>query len=239
MKPNEFYDFFHSHSGEDYLKNCFTQNTANEVEFLLEVLNLNPGDKILDLGCGPGRHSIELAKKGFDVVGVDFSEVYLKTAKERAEDAGVNVEFICRDAREFIRMNYFDGAICICEGAFGLLERDNDNLRILRNIADSMEENALFVLTTLNGYAAIRSAPKENSEDNWFDPIHCTNSAVIDVAGKKYQGIERAYIVPELLKMHAAVGLDVLHVYGGTAGNWGRRPLDIDEMEVMLISKKV
>jgi SAM-dependent methyltransferase len=238
VRQNDYREFFNTLSGEEYLDQVFTKNTINEVDFLLDVLSVQPGQHILDVGCGPGRHAIELARRGYRVTGVDFSESFLAAGAERAEQAGVGVEFVCQDAREFARIRGFDAAICICEGAFGLLERDEDNQRILRNIADSLKAGGRFVLTTLNGYWVIRQAPPENTSDNWFDLIHCTNNDPHQVGGKMLTGIERAYIVPELLKMHAEVGLEVLHVYGGTAGNWGRRELEIDEIEVMLISGK-
>ncbi|MBN1935881.1 MAG: hypothetical protein JW934_14520 [Anaerolineae bacterium] len=108
----------------------------------------------------------------------------------------------------------------------------------MRNIADSLKPGGIFCLTTLNGYWVIRIMTTENNEDDRFDPLRCTCSDAHEHLGRMYQGIERAYIVPELLKMHAEVGLEVLHVYGGTTGNWGRRPLELDEVEVMLISRK-
>ena len=238
VAKNQFHAFFEA-LGRSYLDEGFAQNTVAEVDFLLQTLDIEPGQCILDMGCGPGRHAIELARLGYRVTGVDYTRSFLQIGREMAAEAGVQVEFICQDAREFTRIRAYDAAICICEGAFGLLQRDEDNLRILRNIADALKPGANFVLTTLNGYRAIRSAPRQNAADHWFDSLRCLSAGVYELEGKRYQGLERAYIVPELLKMHAAVGLEVRRVYGGTAGKWGSRELDLDEMEVMLISRRI
>lgn len=76
------------------------ERTAKEVEFLLGVLALKPGASILDLCCGYGRHSIELARKGFQVTGYDLSEHLLGAAKQAARESGVNVKWVHGDMRD-------------------------------------------------------------------------------------------------------------------------------------------
>jgi cyclopropane fatty-acyl-phospholipid synthase-like methyltransferase len=81
--------FFDGHA-ERYEENPFTKHTAQEVDFFLELFSLEPGSTVLDMGCGTGRHAIELAKRGFEVVGVDLSAKMLEVARRNALRAGVN-----------------------------------------------------------------------------------------------------------------------------------------------------
>jgi len=91
--------FFNAHAPH-YMDNVFTQNTLFEVEFLLEELGLPPGAKLLDIGCGTGRHSIELARRGYQITGIDLSSGMLAEAQRAAEGSGVEVTWIQRDATD-------------------------------------------------------------------------------------------------------------------------------------------
>jgi len=124
-KRNEWEEFFDGHASA-YMENPFTKNTLAEVDFLIEELKLPPGSRILDVGCGTGRHSVELARRGYLMTGVDISSGMLDEARKAAKEANVEVEWIHADATEFKSNNTFDAAICLCEGAFGLLGRDGD-----------------------------------------------------------------------------------------------------------------
>jgi cyclopropane fatty-acyl-phospholipid synthase-like methyltransferase len=224
--------FFEGYTPEKYLEESFTRHTLTEVDFLLDVCALQPGMRLLDMGCGPGRHSLELARRGLFVTGVDFTESFIAFGQEEAAREGLSerVEFVLADARDFVRPVHFDGAVCLCEGAFALLQTDEDNVRVLRHIAASLKPGAPFLLTTLNGYRTIRRAGAEQV----LDPL--TMVETWHEGDGQFKG--RHYIVPELLKMHREAGLSVEEVWGGTAGAWGRRPLDWDEIEVMLLSRK-
>ncbi|GAB4464283.1 MAG: class I SAM-dependent methyltransferase [Armatimonadaceae bacterium] len=239
---NDYKPFFENMTPEAYLSEGFTGNTEAEVAFLEEALGLRPGTHLLDMGCGPGRHSLALAERGFQVTGVDFTPQFIEYAAAKAAERNVakKTEFVLADAREFVRPLTFDGAICVCEGAFALLAEDADNRKVLKNIADSLKNGAQLVLTTLNGYRSIRRAGTDG--ETTLDPI-----TMVETWNPATQGGDaireplpgRHYIVPELIAMHRECGLTVLHVWGGTAGNWNRQPLDWDEMEIMLVSRKI
>ena len=92
--------FFDAHA-PIYDENIFTKNTVAEVDFLLKELSLRPGDCILDVGCGTGRHSIELARRGYTVTGLDLSAEMLARAAEGAKEAGVSVRWVHSDAAHF------------------------------------------------------------------------------------------------------------------------------------------
>jgi len=244
-KQNEWEKFFDGHAPV-YMDNVFTKNTLEEVDFILAEFKLPPGSHILDMGCGTGRHAVELAKRGYRVTGVDISSGMLAEAEKAARAAGVQVEWIQGDATRFTSTRLFDGAICLCEGAFGLLSADDDpmehDLAILRHIHAALRPGAPFILTALNACHMICKYSQKDVDQSRFDPITMveTNPVEYDTPeGKKSVPVrEQGHVPTELVSLFRRTGFDVLHIGGGTAGNWGRRRLDLDEMEVMVIAKK-
>jgi 2-polyprenyl-3-methyl-5-hydroxy-6-metoxy-1,4-benzoquinol methylase len=236
-------EFFDAHAPV-YEENVFTKNTIREVDFLLEELSLQPGSTILDVGCGTGRHSIELAKRGYIVTGLDLSSEMLSKAADAAKSAGVNVNWIRADATQFSLPGKYDGAICLCEGAFGLLSQRDDSidqpLSILCNISRSLKPQAKMVLTVLNATAMIRRHTDEDVAERRFDPITMVESSECP----PQEGLppvavrERAFVPTELILLFRLADMSVINIWGGTAGNWGRRTLDLDEMEIMVVAAK-
>jgi cyclopropane fatty-acyl-phospholipid synthase-like methyltransferase len=97
--------------GPAYLRNAFTKGTAQEVAFLVDALELRPGMRVLDAGCGPGRHAIALAQQGINVVGIDLSPDFVALAQQDA--AGLPAEFRVQDVRNLEDEGTFDGVICL------------------------------------------------------------------------------------------------------------------------------
>ncbi len=235
--------FFDAHA-PIYEDNIFTKNTIREVDFLLEELSLQPGGSILDVGCGTGRHSIELAKRGYAVTGLDLSSEMLARAADAAKSAAVNVDWIRSDATGFSLPKKYDGAVCLCEGAFGLLGQGDDSigqpLSILCNIARCLKPQAKAVLTVLNATAMIRRYTNKDIAEGRFDPMTMVESSECPPR----EGLppvavrERAFVPTELVLLFRLAGMSVLNIWGGTAGNWGRRTLDLDEMEIMIVACK-
>jgi SAM-dependent methyltransferase len=236
--------FFDAHAPV-YMDNVFTKNTIREVDFLLEELALQPGSSILDVGCGTGRHSIELAKRGYVVTGLDLSAEMLAQAEQGAKAAGVKVNWIRSDATRFALAEQYDAAICLCEGSLGLLGQTDDPIdqpiAILRNISRSLKPKARALLTVLNGEAMIRRHTNDDVREGRFDPLQIVSSS----AHPPRDGVaaillrERAFVPTELVLMCRLAGLSVIGMWGGTAGNWGRRELDLDEIEIMVLARKV
>jgi SAM-dependent methyltransferase len=222
----------------------FTKNTVAEVDFLLEELSLKQGAAILDVGCGTGRHAIELAKRGYVVTGIDVSAKMLAKAAEKAKAANVNVNLIRGDATQFQLPKKYDGVICLCEGAFGLLgHRDdpiNQPLFILCNISRSLKPRAKAVLTVLNALFMIRKFKNKDIAEGRFDPLTMVESSEC----APQEGLppiavrERAFVPTELVLLCRLAGMSVLNIWGGTAGNWGRRTIDLDEIELMIVARK-
>jgi SAM-dependent methyltransferase len=243
-EKNSWEAFFDAHA-PIYEENVFTKNTVREVDFLLEELSLWPGGSILDVGCGTGRHSIELARRGYAVTGIDLSTEMLAGAAKAAKAAGVKVDWIHSDATRFSLPKKFDGAICLCEGAFGLLGRSDDPveqpLSILCNISRSLRPQAKAMFTVLNGTAMLRRYTNQDVAEGRFDPL----TMVVSSEHPPREGLppvavrERGFVPTEFVPLCRLAGLSVLHTWGGTAGNWGKRPLDLDEIEIMVVARKI
>jgi cyclopropane fatty-acyl-phospholipid synthase-like methyltransferase len=244
-KKNEWEEFFDGHAPE-YMKNEFTKNALAEVDFIIEELGLTQGCSILDVGCGTGRHSVELARRGYRMTGIDISSGMLAEAKKAAEKAGVEVEWIQADAARFRPKTVFDAAVCLCEGAFGLLGSSDDplahELAILRNVSKALRPNANVLFTVLNGLAFARKYNQQDVESGRFDPITMTETCSVDYetkSGKKSMEVrERGFVPTELVMMFRQAGFEVKNIWGGTAGNWGHRKIDLDEIEIMIVAQK-
>jgi cyclopropane fatty-acyl-phospholipid synthase-like methyltransferase len=242
---NEWITFFDRHASK-YMEEVFTQNTAFEVKFILAELALPPGSSILDMGCGVGRHAIEFAKNGYGAIGVDISSGMLNEASRRAAQAGVEVEWVQADASRFRLMEEMDAAVCLCEGAFGLLGSADDpfshDLAILKGIHASIKPGSKFILTALNGMAKIRKATQDDVDQGVFDPTAQLEmfSLEVETEGVKESIVlrERGFVPSELRLMLEISGFIVENIYGGTAGAWNREPVKLDEIEIMAISHK-
>ena len=244
QETSRWSDFFDHHAPE-YEENVFTQNTLTEVEFLIDVLELEPGMSILDVGCGTGRHAIELAERGFDVIGIDISPGMLKVARRNAEERGVEVTWVEADAQDFELDEPVDAVICLCEGGLGLLGGGDDPigqpLTILQNIADSLDDGGRCLFTVLNGFALCRRQTKESVEQGRFDPLalaeesDCQSPDADDDAEPLR---ERGFVPTELVLLLSLADLETEEIWGGTAGTWGKRPVELDEYEIMVLGRK-
>ncbi len=121
------------------------KEAAEEAQNVVKLLGLRQGAEILDLCCGPGRHSIELAKLGFRVTGVDRTEHYLDVARAHAATQGAAVEFVLQDMRTFRRPAAFDAAINLFT-SFGYFEDPEDDRQVLRNLRESLRPGARLVM---------------------------------------------------------------------------------------------
>jgi len=235
-----FFDEFASRYDEE----AFTGHTDVEVCFLVDQLRAPAAGCVLDLGCGTGRHAVELARAGYRVTGVDLSPRMLDRARQRASAAGVEVEWVCADAATFRRDAGFDAAVSLCEGAICLLAADDDpferDTTILGNVFRSLRPGGRFVLNVLNGCRMIRAHEESDVGEGRFDPLTLTEAS--DVTGlveQKLTGLrERGYTPPEIRRMLLSTGFRVVGLHGGTAGDWGLRSPRLDEIELMAIVEK-
>ncbi len=249
-KKADWENFFDGHAPV-YMENSFTTNTMNEVDFLVEELRLRRGATILDVGCGTGRHAVELARRGHTVTGVDLSSGMLAEAKKSAKRARVSVTWVHANATSMQTHQQFDAVICLCEGAFGLLGRGDDALEqplaILRGVAKALKPGARCLFTVLNGYRMARAHSQPDVEKDVFDPL--TLSEVSDALTlsqvpeccdptEPVAMRERGFVPTELQLLFRTAGLNVLHIWGGTAGDWRRSKINLDEYEIMVVAEK-
>lgn len=233
--------FFDGHAPV-YDENCFTKNALAEVDFLVEELGLAPGAAVLDVGCGTGRHAVELARRGMAVTGMDISAGMLAEAERRAAAAGATVAWVHGDAARLDFAARFDAAVCLCEGAFGLLGAGDDALgqprAILAGVARALKPGAPCLFTVLNGLAMIRRHGAEDVAAGRFDPLTLTERSDVEAGADAAELRERGFVPTELRFLFAEAGLAVDEVWGGTAGAWHRRPVDPDEMEIMVVARR-
>jgi SAM-dependent methyltransferase len=123
--------------------------TRQQVNFIHRNLGLKKGAKILDLACGHGRISIELAKLSYGVTGLDYSKYFLGIAKKEAKKHGVKIDFIRQDMRKLNFVNKFDAVISMFT-SFGYFKDDKDDIKVIRNISRALKPGGKFLIDVNN-----------------------------------------------------------------------------------------
>lgn len=251
----QWYESLFENYGEKYDSEVFTQGTSGECDFIEKEINHNKKIKILDLGCGTGRHTIELAKRGYDVTGVDLSDSQLSKARDKAAKNGLDIKFIKHDARNLSFLNEFDLVIMICEGAFPLMETDEMNFKILENATKSLKDHGKLIFTTLNGLFplcnSIEDFTKSSSlegnavyKNNTFDFMtfrdHNITEFEDDNGNKKVLKCnERYYTPPEITWLLKTLGYAKTEIFGASLGAFSRNDkLTTADFEMLVIAEK-
>lgn len=251
----QWYEELFENYGMKYDNESFTQGTIGECDFIEKEINCNKNIKILDVGCGTGRHSIELAKRGYSVVGIDLSESLLKRAKEKASKQSLQIIFQKHDARNLPFLHEFDLVIMLCEGAFPLMETDEMNFRILQNAANALKPNGKIIFTTLNGLFPLFHSIKEflNSQtkegnvtygDSSFNLMtfrdHNTTYVEDDLGNKKeLQCNERYYVPSEITWLLKTLRFKDIDIFGAKMGAFSRDDkLTTEDFEMLVIAEK-
>lgn len=238
-----------------YDKESFTQGTMGECDFIEKEIEYNKETSILDIGCGTGRHSIELAKRGYKVVGVDLSESMLQRAKQKAGEQNLQIFFEKHDARKLPYLNQFDLVIMLCEGGFSLMETDEMNFKILQNAANALKTKGKLIFTTLNGLFPLFHSVKEFMDENAksgnatygnhsFDLMTFRESNTIyieDDSGKKkeIQYNERYYVPSEITWLLKTLNFQTVDIFGAKLGAFSRSDkLSTEDFEMLVIAEK-
>lgn len=135
----------------DIRDQSWVEDTKRQVDFLVRVLGLSGNERILDLACGFGRHSLELARRGYDVTGVDITPAYIQYASDQARRKGLNARFYCSDIREVCFDSAFDVVLNMADGAIGYLESDAENYKIFEVISSALRPGGKHFMDIMNG----------------------------------------------------------------------------------------
>lgn len=221
--------------------------TDREVRFITDVLNLNPGQSILDLYCGYGRHAIELAKQGFVVTGVDATKDFLDIAAQKAKEANVNMAFEQKDMRDLDYEQQF-AAVINMFAAFGYFT-DDENANIIKLVAKALQPEGLFLIDLLNKDWMLRNSLNRY----WRHPsgeyvlsykvelekglATMKRQLINQVTGAKtqYEFVLRAYSLPEMADIFSYCGLSVIATYGGFDG----RAYSSETPRMIILAKKI
>lgn len=237
------------HLGSAYLRYSFTRGTTQEVDFLVEVLGLEPGDRVLDVGCGPGRHAWELARRGMHVHGVDISDRFVEVARAATPvgDLGLggSASFERVDARSLELDAEFDAAISLCQGAFGLagmpggpvpvIDPDGE---ILVGMARALRPGGRLAVSAFSAYFQVRHLEDTDA----FDADHGVNHERTVLRGEDGGDLETdlwtSCFTPRELRLLARLaGLEVEALWSVTPGRYGRRTPVIGEPEFLLVAR--
>jgi len=245
----KWYEELFENYAETYETEVYTKGTIGEIDFIEKEIKHDKSKKILDIGCGTGRHSIELAKRGYNVTGIDLSECMLEMAKQKAKEAKVKVEFIKADARYLKFEKEFDLALIICEGGFCLMETDEMNYMVLQSASRSLKQEGKLILNTLNGlfplFHSVTDFINSNSVDgksqeNTFDLMTFREKSIIEVTDddgniKKIKCDERYYVPSEITWLLKSLGFKKVDIYGCKLGAFSRDDKLTNEDYQMLV----
>jgi SAM-dependent methyltransferase len=206
------------------------RSTAAEIDQLTALIDLAPGTAVLDLGCGPGRHSLELARRGCRVTGVDRTALYLQQARAGAQKESLDVEFVQADMRQFARPASFELAINLYT-TFGYFAAAADNIQVLRNVYASLRPGGVFVIE-MSGKEVLARVFRERDWQEHEGVIVLEQRRIIDnwrqienewtvISGAErqhYKFSHWTYSAAELQGMLEEVGFASINIYDGLQG---------------------
>jgi len=247
----QWYEELFENYAETYDKESFTRGTRGEVDFIEMEINFDKTKRILDIGCGTGRHAIELAKRGYNVTGIDLSKSQLNRAIEKAEKENLTINFLRADARYLDFNNELDVAIMICEGAFPLMETDEMNFKILENARNALKPKGKLILTTLSAlFPLYHSTEKFVNEQGFKSKDHCfdlltlretSTVEIIDDSGKKKTITcnDRYYMPSEMTWYLQSLHFKNIGIFACKLGQFSRNDfLTTDDVEMLVIAEK-
>lgn len=222
------------------------QEAAAFIDTLLNTLNLKPHSRLLDIGCGKGRHSIYLASKGFDVTGIDISTDSIEEALKSQFD---HLEFYVHDMRFPFRINYYDYAFNFFT-SFGFFNTFREHDNAIRTFAQSLKRNGLLVMDYLNAhYVENHLQYKSETEiegvrfliTRWLDETHFYKKIVVEDENKLSEPLEftekvAKFSLGEFNDMFSYHGLQLQEVYG----DYHLAPYDVQSSpRLIMIARKI
>ena len=223
------------------------RRTSREVDSILRMMNLKSKARILDLCCGYGRHSIELAQKGFVVTGYDLSDFFLKKARKDAAGLGLKIRFIKGDMRKLPFEARFDAVVNVFT-SFGYFEKERDDLKVLKGVCKALKKNGLFLLDVTNREHLIRGFQRRTwrpekdfivLEDNFLDlftsRLENTRTLIFENGKRAEHSFSlRLFSLAEMLNLLNRAGFVLESVYGG----FDFMEYSLDSPRMILVSRK-
>jgi SAM-dependent methyltransferase len=213
---------------------AWTERTGSEVDRALKMLRPEGGERILDLACGSGRHSIELSRRGFSVVGADISSDLIEIARRDTQGVGLDVTFAEADLRQLEFEDEFDIVLNLNDGAVGYFETEEENHRTFETISRALKPGGLNLVQLPNVLYAKEHLPQrswipsstmvELVEHRWNKRDRYMEGAMIPLRfGEVLEGLkgiefrQRLYTVDELKDIYASVAMSLETVFHGSA----------------------
>ena len=228
------------HLGDAYLRYSFTKGTAQEAAFLVDELRLEPGMRVLDVGCGPGRHAHALAARGIEVVGVDISRRFVDLA---GRDAPPGATFVRADARALTYDTEFDAAISLCQGAFGLaggpgapLDGDGE---VLAGMARALRPGGVAAVSAFSAYFQVRWLEDTDTFDAEAGVNHERTEVRDEEGAVAPAELWTTCFTPRELRLLAGrAGLAVRAIWSVTPGAYARDVATTDSPEFLLVAER-
>jgi SAM-dependent methyltransferase len=212
---------------------AWTDRTGPEVDRVAKILQTQGGERVLDMACGSGRHSLELRRRGFEVVGTDISSDLIEIARRDAAEAGLDVEFVQADLRDLDYAEAFDLVLNLNDGAIGYLESDEENRRSFEVISRALRPGGRNLVQLPNVLYARERLPQrswipassmvELVEHRWNKKAKRLEGLMVAARFgevlENLDGIEfsqRLYSIDELREIYTSVGMELLRVYNGS-----------------------
>ncbi|MFQ6116427.1 MAG: class I SAM-dependent methyltransferase [bacterium] len=235
--------------GEDYLKVYLhrdEEEAKKQVEFVENILRLKSSDLILDLGCGSGRHALELTQRGYHVTCLDLSAVLLALAKQKSGEENCCIRFVKADMRHIPFSNVFD-AILSFFTTFGYFKKDEENLQTLKSIGEALKPEGCFFLDYLNkthvienlvpfdcrqenGYEVIQERRYNRAEERIEKKITLKENGEV----REYFESVRLYTLEEMQSMLTKSGLMLEQTFGDFTGS----PFASHSPRLILVGRK-
>jgi len=255
MSKKQWYEELFENYGKKYDQECFTRGTLGECDFIEKEIDHNNSLKILDVGCGTGRHTIELSRRGYLVTGIDLSETQLIRARQKAKSQNLKIDFFKQDARNLPFNAEFDVAIMLCEGGFPLMETDEMNFEILKCVTKSLKDNGKFIFTTLNGLFPLYHGVEEfcasktqegnaTYRSNTFELMTFRDHNITEIEDdlgntKTLECNERYYVPSEITWLLTSLGYKTIHIFGAKLGAFSRNDkLTTEDFEMLVIARR-